>query len=448
MSKALNLNIKHLTSTLIPSLENLFLESKAYVEQRIVREIFPAFVKQQLSLCTSLVLANDVEGDCQTTDFAGLRNSFCLSDPSKTGNPMIYASDDFEHLTGYTRYEMLNRNCKFLQGPQTDREAMNRLRSATWRREESTELLLNFRKDGSAFWNLLYVCPLMDASGKPRFYMGAQIDVSSCIENNDDVLKMLSYGSSEEEKSQDRSNTRWNNSDPFATEMDQDEPIVSKDSPPLKAPKKSFFNPFKKLPPPPLSPPLSPRRSIDRPQSAAGWPSLEKTYSTRTVLKRLSPQAEMMITPYSRYMVLEHVPSYPASLTSMPLDQEMKYPPKLNIAFCSQGVVEALDLGVPAESIMGKDIFEVLAEQATLPSVTKAFKVTVRDVVVRDGRSIALDLALSNHIPKRANLARSMSGESGDSGNGKSPSKMMSHWTPLKDADDQVKFVMLVVSPL
>ena len=448
MSKSLNMNIKHLTSTLIPSLENLFLESRAYVEQRIVREIFPAFVKQQLSLCTSLVLSTDVEGDCQTTDFQGLRNSFCLTDPNKTGNPMVYATDDFEDLTGYTRYEMLTRNCRFLQGPQTDREAISRLRSAVWRREESTELVLNFRKDGSPFWNLLYVCPLMDASGKPRFYMGAQIDVSSCVESNEDVLKMLSYGSSEEEKVQDRTNVRWNTPDPFGSEMDQDEPTGPKESPPLKAPKKSFFKPFKKMPPPPLSPPLSPRRSMDRPVSSAGRPIIDKTYSTRTVLKRLSPQAEMMITPYSRYMVLEHVPSYPASLSSMPLDQENRYPPKLNIAFCSQGVVEALDLGMAADAIMGKDIFDVLAEQATLPSVTKAFKVTVRDVVVRDGKSIALDLALSNHIPKRANLARSMSGESGDSGSGKKPSKMMSHWTPLKDAEDQVKFVMLIISPL
>lgn len=447
MSKALNLNIKHLTSTLIPSLENLFLESKAYVEQRIVREIFPAFVKQQLSFCTSLALSTDVEGDCPSSEFPGLRNSFCLSDPSKTGNPIVFASDDFEDLTGYTRFETLSRNCRFLQGPQTDREALSRLRSAVWRREESSELVLNFRKDGTPFWNLLYVTPLVDASGKPRFYMGGQIDVSSSVESNEDLLRMLSYGSSEEESRQPERTVRWNSPDPFATEMDQDEPSEPKQSPPLKLAKKSFFKPFKKLPPPPLSPPLSPRRSMDRPRSSAGGPLLEKTYSTRTVLKRFTGQAEMTVTPYSRWMVLEHVPSYPASLTSMPLDQEMKYPPKLNIAFCSQAIVEALNLGMAADAIMNKDIFEVLAEQATLPSVTKAFKTTVRDVVVRDGRSIALDLALANHIPKRANTARSMIGENGEAGAKKS-TKMMSHWTPLKDADDSVRFVVLIISPL
>lgn len=451
MAKSLNMNIKHLTSTLIPSLENMFMESKTYVEQRIVREIFPAFVKQQLSLCTSLALSTDVEGDCQTTDFPGLKSAFCLSDPAKSGNPVMFASDDFEELTGFSRCEVLSRNCRFLQGPQTDREAISRLRASVWRREESTELLLNFRKDGQPFWNLLYVCPLMDAAGKPRFYLGAQIDVSSCVESNEDVLRMLSYGASEDDRASDRGNVRWNSIDPFQTEMDQDEqPGVNPSGhkpPPLKLAKKSFFKPFKKLPPPPLSPPLSPRRSMDRPRSSAGILSpFEKTYSTRTVLKRLSTQAEMMITPYSRYMILEHVPSYPAALTSMPLDQEMKYPPKLNIAFCSEAIVEALDLGVPADELMNKDIFDVLAEQATLPSVTKAFKITVRDVVVRDGRSITLDLALSNHIPKRANVARSM--DTGDSGSGKKSNKMISHWTPLKDSEDLVKFVVLIISPL
>ncbi|CAM1503284.1 Fc.00g080600.m01.CDS01 [Cosmosporella sp. VM-42] len=446
MSKSLNMNIKHLTSTLIPSLENMFMESKTYVEQRIVREIFPAFVKQQLSICTSLALSTDVEGDCQTTDFPGLGSSFCLSDPSKNGNPIVFASDEFEELTGYTRFEVLSRNCRFMQGPQTDREAISRIRSALWRREECMELLLNFRRDGQPFWNLLRLVPLVDGSGKPKFFMGAQIDVSSCVENYEDVIKMLSYGSSEEQKGQPRNTASWAASpDPFQTEMDQDDPEEAKQNVPLKVPKKSFFKPFKKLPPPPLSPPLSPRRSNERPRSSTGGPNLEKSYSTRSVLKRLSAQAEMMVTPYSRYMVLEHAPSYPASLASMPLDQEMRYPPKLSISYCSQAIVEILDLGLTTDEILGKDVFDVLAEQATLPSVTKAFKSTVRDMVVRDGKSITLDLALANHIPKRANMARSTSS---DETNGKKSTKMISHWTPMKDADDLVRFVVLIISPL
>ncbi|KAM5363952.1 hypothetical protein ACJZ2D_011742 [Fusarium nematophilum] len=436
MSRALNTNIKHLTTSLIPSLENMFLESKAYVEQRIVRDIFPDFVKQQLSQCTSLALSLDAEGDSPPNPYPGLKGSFCLSDPSKSGSPIVFASDEFEDLTGYSRTEVISHNCRFLQGPQTDREAISRVRSAIWRNDECTELLLNFRRDGTPFWNLLFLCPLLDATGKLRFYLGAQIDASSAA---------------------DRSSSRWA-SDNSQGEPEPEDGLGIFKPPPIqlsRVPRKAggFFKSFKKMPPPPLSPPSSPRRSCDRPRSSAGGgglsplPPLEKTYSTRTVLKRFSTQPEMLTTTYSRYMVLEHVPSYPASLGAMPLDQEMKYPPKLSISFFSPAMIEALDLGAgPPGGVMGKDVFDVLAEQSTLPSVTKAFKSTVRDLVVRDGRSVSLDLALANHIPRRANMTRVMSGDSGETG--KKPAKMMSHWTPLKDVDGKVKFVVLVLSPI
>ncbi|KAH7258544.1 hypothetical protein MRS44_009946 [Fusarium solani] len=448
ISRALNTNIKHLTTSLIPSLENMFLESKAYVEQRIVREIFPDFVKQQLSQCTSLALSLDVEGDSPPNPYPGLKGSFCLSDPSRTGNPITFASDEFEDLTGYSRNEVLSHNCRFLQGPQTDRETISRMRSAIWRSDECTELILNFRKDGTPFWNLLFLCPLLDTAGKLKFYLGAQIDVSSSIEGADDLVKMLGYGAAEEDKvSTDRNSSRWGGSDGSQCDPEPEDPIGMKPIQ-LKAPKKGgFFKSFKKVPPPPLSPPSSPRRSSDRPRSSAG-PIFEKTYSTRTVLKRLSTQPDMLMTTYSRYMILEHVPSYPASLGAMPLDQEMKYPPKLSISFFSPAMVEALDLNMSSEAVVGKDVFDVLSEQLTLPSVTKAFKSTVRELVVRDGKSVSLDLALANHIPRRANMTRVMSGESGSEAGQKKPNKMMSHWTPLKDGEGKVKFVVMVVSPI
>ncbi|KAM0346711.1 hypothetical protein ACHAPU_005426 [Fusarium lateritium] len=445
ISKALNTNIKHLMTSLIPSLENMFLESKAFVEQRIVREIFPDFVKQQLSQCTSLALSLDAEGDSPPNPYPGLKGSFCLSDPARTGNPIIYASNEFEELTGYGRNEVLAHNCRFLQGPQTDREAIARMRSSIWRNEELTELILNFRKDGTPFWNLLFLCPLLDNTGKPKFFMGAQIDVSSSIHGTDDVLKILSYGALEEEKMTERASSRWA-SDGSQGEPEAEEALGIKKNHFKTEKKGGFFKSFKKVPPP-LSPPLSPRRSSERPRSSAGPTGLDKTYSTRSVIRRFSNQPEMLMTTYARYMILEHVPSYPASLGAMPLDQEMKYPPKLCVSFYSKEMLEALDLGLPMEAIIGKDIFDIMTEQATLPSVTKAFKSTVRDLVVRDGKSVSLDLALANHIPRRANTARTISGDSVD-GAHKKPAKMMSHWTPLKDNEGNVKYVVMIVSPI
>ncbi|KAF5021691.1 hypothetical protein F66182_6248 [Fusarium sp. NRRL 66182] len=447
MSRALNTNIKHLTTSLIPTLENMFLESKAYIEQRIVREIFPDFVKQQLSQCTSLALSLDAEGDSPPNPYPGLKGSFCLSDPARTGNPIIYASDEFEELTGYSRTEVLAHNCRFLQGPQTDREGIAKMRSAIWRNDECTELLLNFRKDGTPFWNLLFLCPLIDTTGKTKFFMGAQIDVSSSIHGTDDVLKILTYGAAEGDRAADPTISRQA-SDGSQGEAEPEEALSIKNNQPKLSKMGVFFNSFKKAPPPPpLSPPLSPRRSMDRPRSSAGLTTLDKTYSTRSVIRRFANQPEMLMTTYARYMVLEHVPSYPASLGSMPVDQEMKYPPKLCVSFYSKDMLDALDLGMPAEAIIGKDIFDIMTEQSTLPSVTKAFKSTVRDLVVRDGKSVSLDLALANHIPRRANMTRTLSGDSGD-GPHKKPAKMMSHWIPLKDNEGSVKYVVMVVSPI
>ncbi|KAL6912817.1 hypothetical protein ACHAP8_010541 [Fusarium lateritium] len=445
MSKALNTNIKHLTTSLIPSLENMFLESKVFIEQRIVREIFPDFVKQQLSQCTSLALSLDAEGDSPLNPYPGLKGSFCLSDPSRSGNPITFASDEFEELTGYSRTEVLAHNCRFLQGPQTDRDRIASMRSAIWRNDECTELLLNFRKDGTPFWNLLFLCPLLDQTGKTKFFMGAQIDVSSSIHDTDDVLKVLSYGAMEEERATERCSSRWA-SEASHDEPEHDEAFGIKNNQKVSKKATSFFKSFKKANPPP-SPPLSPRRSADRPHSS-GHVS-DKTYSTRSVIRRFSSQPEMLMSTYARYMILEHVPSYPKSLGAMPLDQEGKYPPKLCVSFYSKEMSDALDLGPSTEAVIGKDIFDIMTEQATLPSVTKAFKLTVRDLVVRDGKSVSLDLALANHIPRRANTSRSpVTGNDSADGPHKKPAKLMSHWTPLKDTEGHVKYVVMIVSPI
>ena len=76
---------------------------------------------------------------------------------SKADNPIVFASDGFIKVTGYTRQDIIPRNCRFLQGKYTDQSAAHRLRQAIDANQESVELLLNYRKTGEPFWNLLYV---------------------------------------------------------------------------------------------------------------------------------------------------------------------------------------------------------------------------------------------------------------------------------------------------
>lgn len=95
-------------------------------------------------------------------------------------------------VTGYRRSDIIPRNCRFLQGPQTDRIIVKGLKSAIDHRQESVELLLNYRKNGDPFWNLLYVAPLYNQSGKVAFFLGAQINCSTTINSRSEVLRLLS----------------------------------------------------------------------------------------------------------------------------------------------------------------------------------------------------------------------------------------------------------------
>lgn len=115
-----------------------------------------------------------------------------LTKPRRADNPIVFASDGFVSVTGYSRSDIIPRNCRFLQGSFTDRQATKRLRTSIENREETVELLLNYRKNGDPFWNLLYVSPLLDGNGDVRFFLGGQINCSTTIHSRTDVLRILS----------------------------------------------------------------------------------------------------------------------------------------------------------------------------------------------------------------------------------------------------------------
>lgn len=100
--------------------------------------------------------------------------SVVITDPALPDNPMIYISSEFERQTGYSAEESLGRNCRFLQGPETDPESIEAIRSALRQQKEITVDVLNYRKDGTEFWNRLRIWPLRDDSGAIKFYAGAQ----------------------------------------------------------------------------------------------------------------------------------------------------------------------------------------------------------------------------------------------------------------------------------
>ncbi|MHB8902758.1 MAG: PAS domain S-box protein, partial [Thermoguttaceae bacterium] len=90
----------------------------------------------------------------------------CTTGPSEAGNPLVYVNHGFEQLTGYPAEEVLGQNMRLLQGADTDRVAVDRVRAAIESEQDFTTELLNYRKDGTPFWNQISITPVRDAAGK------------------------------------------------------------------------------------------------------------------------------------------------------------------------------------------------------------------------------------------------------------------------------------------
>lgn len=109
---------------------------------------------------------------------AQTRMAICLTDPKQDDNPIVFANRAFRSLTGYHEDEIIGRNCRFLQGPGTDDASLQHLRDAIETQDVVVVELLNYRKDGSSFWNALHLGPIYDDDGELAYYFGSQWDVS------------------------------------------------------------------------------------------------------------------------------------------------------------------------------------------------------------------------------------------------------------------------------
>jgi phosphoserine phosphatase RsbU/P len=101
-----------------------------------------------------------------------------IADARQPGEPLIYANQGFERITGYSIGEVLGRNCRFLQGPDTDPAAAAEIRAALAEARPCLVEILNYRKDGTPFWNRLSITPVRDAAGAVAHFIGVQSDIT------------------------------------------------------------------------------------------------------------------------------------------------------------------------------------------------------------------------------------------------------------------------------
>ena len=105
-------------------------------------------------------------------------NGIIITDALAPDNPVTYVNPAFERISGYPADEVLGKNCRFLQGEETDQPELTVLRKAIQQGHECHVTLRNYRKDGQLFWNDLYVSPISNGEGTLTNFIGIQTDIT------------------------------------------------------------------------------------------------------------------------------------------------------------------------------------------------------------------------------------------------------------------------------
>ena len=106
------------------------------------------------------------------------RMPMIVTDPRQHDNPVVFTNEAFCRLTGYSREEIVGRNCRFLQGRQTDPATISRIRQAVRDKAVLEIDIRNHRKSGEPFWNRLMMAPVRDAAGEVAYFVASQVDVT------------------------------------------------------------------------------------------------------------------------------------------------------------------------------------------------------------------------------------------------------------------------------
>ncbi|MGF9693941.1 MULTISPECIES: histidine kinase dimerization/phosphoacceptor domain -containing protein [unclassified Rhizobium] len=122
------------------------------------------------------LLAKHLSDDPFSAAFKATRMPMIITDPRQPDNPIIFSNTAFSDLSGFNAEELVGRNCRLLQGPETDKNSIAKIRSAIESEQSISIDILNYRKDGSTFWNALFISPVRDQSGRVLYFFASQLD--------------------------------------------------------------------------------------------------------------------------------------------------------------------------------------------------------------------------------------------------------------------------------
>jgi PAS domain S-box-containing protein len=155
-------------------------------EQKILQDL-AAMVTDELELRLALR-----ERAQQAAAINNLHSGVLATDPNQPDNPIVFCNPAFSAMTGYEFNEIVGRNCRFLQGPDTDKAVVKEIREAIVERRTSQSVLLNYRKDRTRFWNELTITPVFDDQGQLISLVGLQTDVTERL-NLESLRENLSH---------------------------------------------------------------------------------------------------------------------------------------------------------------------------------------------------------------------------------------------------------------
>lgn len=135
------------------------------------------------------LLASHPSEDPFAAAFKATRMPMLITDPRQDDNPIIFANRAFTELTGYSQNELVGRNCRLLQGPDTDKAAIAKIRDAISEARDVSVDILNYRKDGGSFWNALFVSPVRDKGGAVIYFFASQLDFTSTKSKEAELAK-------------------------------------------------------------------------------------------------------------------------------------------------------------------------------------------------------------------------------------------------------------------
>ena len=167
----------------VASLQTLNKQLKEIVARKMPKSISESVLKECTAELPKCVLEDINIGNACLEDMKFAHNLrtaqsvFCISDPSLPDSPIVYCSQGFCDLTGYELAEVLGRNCRFLQGPGTSLEKVKKIREGISGGSDVSVTLLNYKKDGTSFWNSLFIASLMDSSGNIVNHISVQTEV-------------------------------------------------------------------------------------------------------------------------------------------------------------------------------------------------------------------------------------------------------------------------------